>query len=70
MLPSPWRAGADREDEVETVMTNTELCYTSATELTQMIRSKTVPPVELTQAVLQRLERLNPILNCFRASSG
>ncbi|MGH7333462.1 MAG: amidase, partial [Candidatus Rokuibacteriota bacterium] len=46
-------------------MTNTELCYTPATDLSRMIRSKTLSPVELTRAVLDRLERLNPLLNCF-----
>ena len=30
-----------------------------------MIRRKAVSPVEVTEVVLARLERLNPSLNCF-----
>ena len=43
--------------------TATELCYTPATELAGLIRAKKVSPVELTRAVLARIERLNPTLN-------
>jgi aspartyl-tRNA(Asn)/glutamyl-tRNA(Gln) amidotransferase subunit A len=46
-------------------MTNTDLCYTPATELTRLIRTKALSPVELLRAVLERIERLNPTLNCF-----
>ena len=40
-------------------MTNTELCYTPATELVRLIATKALSPVELTRAVLERIERLN-----------
>jgi aspartyl-tRNA(Asn)/glutamyl-tRNA(Gln) amidotransferase subunit A len=43
----------------------TELCYTPATQLVQMIRTKAVSPIEVTRAVLDRIERLNPRLNAF-----
>ena len=40
-----------------------DLCYTPASELTQMIRAKTLSPVELMSATLARAETLNPLLN-------
>jgi Asp-tRNA(Asn)/Glu-tRNA(Gln) amidotransferase A subunit family amidase len=43
----------------------TGLCYTSAIDLGRMIRSRELSPVELTDAVLARIERLNPKLNAF-----
>ena len=46
-------------------MTNADLCYTPATELAAMIRTKRLSPVELTRAVLARIEALNPVLNAF-----
>jgi len=44
---------------------NEELCYLSAIDLASAIRDKSVSPVEVTQAVLDRIERLNPVLNAF-----
>lgn len=46
-------------------MTNTELCYTPATELVRAIRQKSLSPVELMRAVLERIERVNPAVNAF-----
>ncbi len=46
-------------------MTDTDLCYAPATRLVALIRSKALSPVELTRAVLARIERLNPVLNAF-----
>jgi len=43
----------------------TDLCYTPATELATLIRTKALSPVELTRAVLARIEHLNPALNAF-----
>src|ERR1700733_499562 len=37
----------------------------SATELVAAYRAKALSPVEVTQAVLRRIEVLNPKLNCF-----
>jgi len=42
-----------------------DLAYTPATELVALIRAKKLSPVELTRAVLERIERLNPRLNAF-----
>jgi aspartyl-tRNA(Asn)/glutamyl-tRNA(Gln) amidotransferase subunit A len=46
-------------------MKSTDLCYTPATELARLVRTKALSPVELTQAVLDRIERVNPIVNAF-----
>src|SRR5712691_11038861 len=46
-------------------MTDVDLCYTSATELGALIRARTLSPVELTRAVLARIDALNPTLNAF-----
>ncbi len=43
----------------------TDLAWTPATELQGLIRAKALSPVELTRAVLERIERLNPALNAF-----
>ena len=48
-------------------MDATELCFTPATELGRLIRSREVSPVEIAEAVLARIERLNPTLNAFLA---
>jgi aspartyl-tRNA(Asn)/glutamyl-tRNA(Gln) amidotransferase subunit A len=42
-----------------------ELCWLSATELAGAIRRKKISPVEVVDAVLARIERLNPTLNAF-----
>ena len=46
-------------------MASDELCWRSATELTAMIRRKTVSPVEVVEAVLARIERVNPRLGAY-----
>ena len=46
-------------------MSSAELCFTPATELARLIRARQISPVELTRAVLERVERLNPIVNAF-----
>ena len=43
----------------------TDLCYTPATELSRLIRSKALSPVELMEAVLARIERINPLINAY-----
>src|SRR5262252_2106364 len=46
-------------------METTDLCFTPATELAAMIRRRTLSPVELMDAVLARIEALNPRLNAY-----
>ena len=42
-----------------------DLCFTSAVELGRLIRRRAVSPVEITRAVLERIERLNPTLGAY-----
>src|SRR5215218_5761347 len=42
-----------------------DLCYLPALELREAIRSMQVSPVEVVDAVLGRIERLNPTLNAY-----
>src|SRR5205807_5808123 len=49
----------------EDPMTGADLCDTPATQLVALIRAKKLSPVELTRAVLERIERLNPTVNAF-----
>ena len=46
-------------------MTSDELCWRPATELASLIRRRKVSPVEVTDAVLDRIDRVNPRLNAF-----
>ena len=46
-------------------MNATDLCFTPATVLREMIRTKELSPVELTDAVLERAAALNPKLNAI-----
>ena len=46
-------------------MNATDLCYTPATELSRLIRSKALSPVEVMEAVLARIERINPVINAY-----
>jgi len=51
-------------------MDTTELCFTPATELAAAIRRRQLSPVEVVDAVLARIEALNPQLNAFLAIDG
>ena len=44
---------------------NSDLCALAATELLERYRKRTLSPVEVTKAVLARIEQLNPKLNAF-----
>ncbi|MGE8686085.1 MAG: amidase [Achromobacter sp.] len=46
------------------------LCELSAIEAAQSIRARSVSPVELVRAALERAERLQPVLNCFITLCG
>ena len=46
-------------------MTDTDLCFTPATELVALIRRRKVSPLEVTRAVLARIEKVNPPLNAY-----
>jgi aspartyl-tRNA(Asn)/glutamyl-tRNA(Gln) amidotransferase subunit A len=46
-------------------MATADLPWRSAQELAALIRAKQVSPVEVIEALLARIERLNPALNCY-----
>jgi aspartyl-tRNA(Asn)/glutamyl-tRNA(Gln) amidotransferase subunit A len=46
-------------------LANEELCWRPAAELAALIRRKKVSPVEVVDAVLDRIEKVNPKLNAF-----
>jgi len=46
-------------------MTATDLCFTSAVELAELIRRRALSPVEITRTVLERIERLNGRLGAY-----
>jgi aspartyl-tRNA(Asn)/glutamyl-tRNA(Gln) amidotransferase subunit A len=48
-------------------MATPDLGWIPAGELAALIRARTISPVEVVEAVLARIERLNPALNCFAA---
>ncbi|MBI2203830.1 MAG: amidase [Candidatus Rokubacteria bacterium] len=45
--------------------TNDDLCFLSIAELGSLMRARTISPVEVTDAHLARIERLDPTLNAF-----
>src|SRR2546427_5177092 len=47
------------------MVANDDLCFLSIAELASLMRARTVSPVEVTEAHLARIERLNPTLNAF-----
>ena len=51
-------------------MDRDDLCFAPATELRRLIDSRDISPVELAQNLLDRVERLNPILNAFLTISA
>jgi len=46
-------------------MASDDLCWLPALELAALIRARKISPVEVMDAVLARIERVNPTLNCF-----
>jgi aspartyl-tRNA(Asn)/glutamyl-tRNA(Gln) amidotransferase subunit A len=46
-------------------MATPDLAWVPARELAALIRSKQLSPVEVVDATLARIERLDPVLNCF-----
>ena len=46
-------------------MSNDELCDTSAVDLAAAIRARTLSPVDVTEAVLERIQKINPVINAY-----
>lgn len=42
-----------------------ELAFLTISELSELIRTRKISPVEVTRVMLQRIEKLNPILNAY-----
>src|SRR5439155_1197262 len=51
-------------------MADARLAWLPATELAAMIRRKKVSPVEVVDAALERIEKINPRLNAFVTVTG
>jgi aspartyl-tRNA(Asn)/glutamyl-tRNA(Gln) amidotransferase subunit A len=47
-----------------------DLCFTPATKLASLFARGTVSPLEAMQAVLARIERVNPKLNAYCTVAG
>jgi hypothetical protein len=60
-LPGHWQ---DRE-EAGTMVASSEICQMEATTLSRRITAKDLSPVEAVDAVLDRLDRLDPTLHMF-----
>src|SRR5437867_7309860 len=63
----PYASAASRQEVAYDgdPMNPTDLCYTPATEIARLIRTRALSPVEVTRAVLERIERVNPVVNAF-----
>lgn len=46
-------------------MDNLEICWMSAREMAEAIRTKQLSPVEIMDAILERIEQLNPKVNAY-----
>ena len=46
-------------------MDKLEICYTSAGDLSKLVQSKEISPVEIIEAHLSRIDETEPILNSF-----
>ncbi|MFT6583076.1 MAG: Asp-tRNA(Asn)/Glu-tRNA(Gln) amidotransferase A subunit family amidase, partial [Alphaproteobacteria bacterium] len=46
-------------------MDKNDIGFTSATDLAALIRNKELSPVEVADAAIERVERLNPVINAF-----
>ena len=46
-------------------MTHDELCFASAVEIATLVREKKVSPIEVTEAFLTRIDKINPKINAY-----
>src|SRR5206468_11057644 len=61
-----YRPGADPRPIREATMTTTsDIALASIEDVAKQIASKEISPVELTETMLRRIERLNPQLNVY-----
>jgi Asp-tRNA(Asn)/Glu-tRNA(Gln) amidotransferase A subunit family amidase len=50
---------------VRAISNGDDLAFLSISELSELIRTRKVSPVEVTRVMLQRIDKLNPILNAY-----
>jgi aspartyl-tRNA(Asn)/glutamyl-tRNA(Gln) amidotransferase subunit A len=62
---SSWTARTATGAVANTTGPASEICRMSAVALSEQIRSKKISPVEVTNAVLEQMDKLNPILGAF-----
>ncbi len=46
-------------------LSSEDLCFTPAVALREMLRKKVISPVELIQAFLERIDKINPVINAY-----
>jgi amidase len=46
-------------------MNDLDLAFTPATELRRLVSDRRLSPVEVVEALLRRIERVNPVVNCY-----
>jgi len=51
-------------------MSELEICSLSAVQMAEAVKKKNLSPVEITEAVLNRIERLNPVVNAYCTVAG
>lgn len=49
---------------------DSDVCLRPLTEVSELVRRRELSPVELTEATLRRIERLNPEINCYLSVAG
>jgi aspartyl-tRNA(Asn)/glutamyl-tRNA(Gln) amidotransferase subunit A len=62
---SAQRSRRATRTESEETMADQRLCWMTIAELADVLSTRRVSPVEVTEAHLERIERLNPLLNAF-----
>src|SRR5947207_13395682 len=55
--------------QIQSIRMTVDLCFLTATELLEGYRKHELSPVDVTRAVLERIEKLNPVLNAFNLVS-
>jgi aspartyl-tRNA(Asn)/glutamyl-tRNA(Gln) amidotransferase subunit A len=53
-----------------TASDETDICLLPLCDVSELIRTHKLSPLELTEATLRRIERLNPELNCYLSVAG
>jgi len=46
-------------------MNKEEICFMSACDMAEKIKSQEISSVEITEAIIERIEKINPIINAY-----